>query len=250
MANRLSVGEFLHPLSRATQRDLVLAVMYYLKRYNGEAAVTTADIKAAFASARHSRGKRIQYAAVLNQAVPYVESPGGEGGRLLWSLTDFGEKRVRELLDLPAAEPEVEHDVSALTKLAAKVPDEDVRDYIEEAIKCLRAGAFRASVVFLWTGAIATLRDELWKHGAAKIDAEVKKYQPKTDFKKKDDFALVKDVNLIEVAENLGRFDKGEKQMMQQALTVRNQCGHPGKYSVREKKVSAVVEDVLGIVFT
>jgi len=241
----------LHPLSGASQRDLVLAVMYYLKRYEDMSAITTADIKKAFTAAKHAKGKKIQHAAVLNQAVPYVESPGAREERyLLWSLTDTGERRVRELLSLPAADAEVEHDVTALTKLAAKVPDQDVRDYIEEAISCLRVGALRASVVFLWTGAVATLRDELWALGVRKVEPQVKKYQPKTDFKKKDDFAHVKDVNLIEVAENLGRFDKGEKQIMLQALTVRNQCGHPGKYSIGEKKISSFIEDIVGIVFT
>lgn len=46
-------------------------------------------------------------------------SPGAEGGRRLWNITDTGEKEVRGLLDLPEAEPEIEVDVATLTKLAS-----------------------------------------------------------------------------------------------------------------------------------
>src|SRR4051812_5600134 len=118
----MTIGEFLSPLKKATQRDLVLAVMYFMKRYEDRGAVTTVDIKDAFSRARHTAGKKIQHAAVLNQAVPFVHSPGGnEKGRLLWALTDPGETRVRELLDLPLAEPEIEHDVGTLAALTAKL---------------------------------------------------------------------------------------------------------------------------------
>jgi hypothetical protein len=36
---------------------------------------------------------------------------------------------------------------------------------------------------------------------------------------------------------------------MQQALDLRNQCGHPSNYRPGHKKVSAFIEDLIGIVF-
>lgn len=248
---RMTLGEFLHPLSKASQRDLVLAVMYYLKRYEDKGAVTTADIAAAFKRAKHARGKRIaNLAAVMNGAVPYVESPGSDGRHLLWALTDTGEKHVRKLHDLPEAEAEVEHDVGTLQKLAEKIADEAVRNYVEEAVVCLRAGALRATTVFLWTGAVVTLRDKVWTHGAAAIDAALRSHNPKSrDFKKKDDFSYVKDADLLQIAQDLSVLDKSEKTVLGQALDLRNNCGHPVSYNPRVKKVSAFVEDVVGIVW-
>lgn len=247
----MTLGEFLHPLSKASQRDLVLALMYYLKRYQDKDAVTTADLAAAFKRAKHVKGKKIaNLAAVMNQAVPFVESPGSDGRHLLWALTDTGEKHVRELLDLPHAEPEVEVDVGTLQKLAAAIPEEAVRGYVEEAIVCLRVGALRASTVFVWTGAVATLRDKVWAHGAPAIDAALKSHNAKArDFKKKDDFAYVKDADLLQIAHDLTVLDKSEKTLLGQALELRNQCGHPAKYNPGVKKVSAFVEDVVGIVW-
>jgi hypothetical protein len=248
----LSIGEFLHPLKKASQRDLVLAAMYYLARYESKDAVTTADIKSAFVRAQHSCGRRIQYAAVLNQAAPYVESPGTKEGRhLLWSLTSSGSERVRELLGLPAAEPEIEHDVGTLQTLVSAISDNNARGYIEESIKCLRADALRASVVFLWTGAVAVLRDRVWLYGATAIDSAIKAHNPKARaFSKKGDFAYVNDATLLQVAQDLGALDKTEKQRLGEALDLRNGCGHPTKYSPGVKKASAFIEDVVGIVWS
>jgi hypothetical protein len=247
----LTIGEFLSPLKKATQRDLVLAVMYFMKRYEDRDAVTTVDIKDGFGRAKHSAGKKIQHAAVLNQAVPFVYSPGGDsGGRLLWALTDTGEKRVRELLDLPAAEPEVEHDVSTLTKLAEGISDSNTRNYVEEAITCLRVGALRAATVFLWTGAVVELREKVWTAGAKAIDGAIKTHNPKAStFTKKTDFSDVKDSLLLQVAQDLAVIDKSQKKRLGEALDLRNDCGHPSAYSPGPKKVSALVEDLVGIVW-
>jgi hypothetical protein len=247
----MTLGEFLHPLSRASQRDLVLSVMYFLKRYEDTDAVTTADIAAAFKRAKHTKGKKIvSLAAVMNQAVPYVESSGSDGRRLLWMLTDTGDKHVRKLLDLPDAEPEVEHDVGTLQKLAAKISDEAVRGYVDEAILCLRVGALRAATVFLWTGAVVSLRESVWAHGPAAIDTALKSHNSKArDFQKEDDFSYVKDADLLQIAQDLSVLDKSEKTMLKQALDLRNNCGHPVKYNPSVKKVSAFVEDVVGIVW-
>lgn len=246
----MTIGEFLSPLRKATQRDLVLGLMYFMKRYEGREAVTTTDIMDGFRRAKHGRGVKIQHAAVLNQAVPHVHSPGGDGhGRLLWALTDTGEKRVRELLSLPAAEPEVEHDVGTLSATSSKIADANTRGYVEEAVKCLQVGALRAATVFLWTGAVATLRDLVWARGAAAIAAAAKAHNPKASFKKKDDFAYMKDELLLQVAQDLSVIDKTQKARLTEGLDLRNACGHPSSYSPGPKRVSAFIEDVVGIVW-
>jgi hypothetical protein len=247
----MTIGEFLNPLKKATQRDLVLAVMYYLKRYEGSESVTTADIMDGFKRAKHTKGKKIQHAAVLNQAVPFVHSPGNDGhGRLLWGLTDTGEIHVRELLNLPTAEPEIEHDVGTLASAAAKIADVKARGYVEEAIKCLQVGALRAATVFLWTGAVTTLRDQVWISGGPAIERAIKVHNPKaSNFKKKEDFAYVRDDMLLQIAEDLAVLDKAEKTRLKEGLDLRNSCGHPSSYSPGPKKVSAFIEDVIGIVW-
>ena len=246
----LSLGEFLHPLAKAGQRDLILATMYYLELYEDMDAMTSADIKTAFTRAKHTKGKKIAHAAVLSQALPYVDPKGKDGNRITWALTDTGKKCVRELLDLPAAEPDVEHDVGTLEAVAAKIADEDVRSYVEEAIKCLRFGALRAAVVFLWTGAVGVLRDDVWKQGVKSVAPLVAKHASRAPvFKKKEDLAYVNDAALLLIAQELGVLDKTQKERLKEALDLRKGCGHPSRYKVREKKVSGFIEDVVGIVW-
>ncbi len=145
------------------------------------------------------------------------------------------------------------HDVRDLEALAAKVKDETVRDYLGESIKCLKVDARRAAVVFLWAGAVHTIREMIWNTAAnAKaIDAALKNHNPGArNFTKKGDFDYVNDAALLEITMDLTVFDRSEKKQLKQALDLRNDCGHPVKYRPGEKKVSSFTEDVISIVFT
>lgn len=247
----MTLVEFLFPLKGGQQRDLVLAAMYYLKRYKDRESVTAPELRAALAATKLPKTKAINVNDVINKSAPYVHSPGGkENGALLFALTDKGDQYVRELLGLPAAEPEVEHDVTTLTNLAANIADENVRGYVEEAITCLRFGALRAAVVFLWTGAIRTLHEEAIAAGAARTTAAIQKQNPKArDVATVNDFAWINDRVFLEACPDIGLLDKTEKATLITNLELRNSCGHPTKYKPGPKKVSAFVEDVLGIVF-
>lgn len=246
----MTLVEFLYPLKGGKHRDLVLATMYFLKRYQGRDSVTAPEVKTAMVATKLVP-KAINVNQVINGSAPYVHSPGGkENGALLFALTETGDKYVRELLGLPSAEPEVEHDVATLTSLAGKLTDEGVRGYVEEAITCLRFGALRAAVVFLWTGAIRTLHEAALAKGEAALNAALQKQDPKArTVKNVDDFAWIKDRTFLNAAPDIGILDKTEKETLIGSLGLRNSSGHPTKYSPGIKKVSAFIEDVVGIVF-
>ncbi|MGH3006030.1 MAG: hypothetical protein ACRDOS_09060 [Gaiellaceae bacterium] len=247
----MTLVEFLHPLRGSSQRNLVLGTMYYLKRYKGREAVTAPEVKAALTTAKIPKAKRINVNNVVNRAAPLVHSPGGkENGALLFALTDMGDKYVRELLDLPSAEPEIEHDVATLTALLSKITDEGVRGYLEEAVTCLRFGGLRASVVFLWAGAIRTLHEAAIAKGDSVVNAAIQRQDPKArQISKVDDFAYVRDRTFLDASPEIGILDKGQKETLVEALNLRNRCGHPTKYDPGPNKVGSFIEDVIGIVF-
>ncbi|SRR6266487_3597381 len=248
----MTLVEFLHPLKGAKQIELVLATMYYLKRYKDREHVTAPEIKTALGTTKLPKTKAINVNDVINKrGAPYVHSPGGkENGALLFALTDMGDTFVRELLDLPLAEPEVEHDVTTLSALISEISDDGVRGYVEEAVTCLRFGALRACVVFLWTGAIRTLHEDALSKGDAVVTAAIQKQDKKARaIKTMNDFAWIKDRTFLDAAPEIGILDKTEKGILVSALDLRNSCGHPTEYSPGPKKVSAFIEDVVGIVF-
>ena len=63
------------------------------------------------------------------------------------------------------------------------------------------------------------------------------------------DFAYIKESIQLLAARELGILDKSEKDTLEEALDLRNRCGHPSKYRPGVKKVSAFMEDMVSIVF-
>jgi len=244
----VTLVEFLHPLRASPQRVLVTAALYYGKHYESVEDMTPSQVKALLVKGGIGRARKMNVTRALNQSIPSAHRLGPRG---VWAITGTGEDQVRQLLDMPHEGATPTTDVAALERLAKSVRDDSVQDYIEESIKCLRAGALRASVVFLWSGAIHTIREAVWKGSSNKqIDAALKNHNQRAKFTKKGDFEYINDALLLEATVDLGTFDRSEKKRLVEALDLRNDCGHPVKYRAREKKVSSFIEDVVGIVFT
>lgn len=246
----MTLVEFLAPLKSSSIRGKCLSVLYYRKHSEGTPGMTIAEIRADLQRARVPKAAKINIADVLARAGGYVDK-ASDDGRKLWQLTDSGDGHVRELLGLPSTEPEILEDVASLTALAKKIKDDTVRGYVEESIRCLQAGALRAAVVFLWTGAIRTLHEESLKKGATKVNAALQKQDPKArKVSTIEHFAWIGDRTFLDATPDMGLLDKGEKDTLVDALNLRNRCGHPTKYKPREAKAKSFIEDVLGIVFT
>lgn len=246
----MTLVEFVAPLYKKTHQDRILAVLYYRERYEQTTALTVDGIRQGLKSARVKGWAKVNVADVLSKSGPLVDTSGLQGKKRLWNLTDSGREHVRKLLGLPKADLEIEHDVGTLEDLVAKVSDDDVRDYLDEALRCLQVGALRACAVFVWTAGIRTIHTGMMAKGSAAVTAAVQKHDPRARIVNSvDDFAHVKDSTTLLAAKDLGILDKNEKDTLTDALNLRNQCGHPGKYRPGAKKVSALVEDVTSIVF-
>ena len=247
----MTLVEFLAQLTKPTQRDKCLAVLYYLNRYDRTESATVEQIRTGLKQARAKDAKKMNIASVLAGSGELVDTKGSEGNRLLWALTDSGENYIRGLLRLPAAEPEIEHDVGSLTAVSSKLSDETVRDFVDEAIRCLQVGALRACVVFLWSGAIRVLHEKALDTDHGTLNAAVQKQYPKAKtLSKIEDFAYIRDRTFLDASDDFGLLDKGERDALIECLNLRNRCGHPTKARPGIKKVSGFIEDVIGIVFS
>jgi hypothetical protein len=241
--------EFLAQLKKSTNQAKVLAVLYFKERYESTPGLTTEQIKQALKLARVPNYAKINLSDVLNKAGPLVDTTGLAGASRLWSLTETGRQEVRDLANLPASDPEVEHDVKTLRDLVARVPDADVKDYLEEAIKCFQVGALRAGVVFVWSAVIRTIQYKVLGCGEVKANDALKThYQRAKHVSNVDHFAYIDDSITLLAAKDLGLYDKNEAGILKEALDLRNKCGHPGKYRPGIKKVSSLLEDVVSVV--
>ncbi len=245
-----TIVEFLAPLKGSGRREAVLAAMFYARTYESADLLAIEDLRELLKRARVQGANNMNVSDVLAKAGEYVDSPGIVDGRRVWRLTETGLAHVREILNIPRAEPQVEHDVASLATIQSTITDADVKDYVGESIKCLSFGALRACVVFLWAGAVRTLENQILQRPLADVNAALGKHDSKArQVKSIDDFAYVKEHHLLLVAQDVGVLDKGQREMLGQALDLRNRCGHPGKYSPGPQRVAAFVEDVLRIVF-
>lgn len=168
-----------------------------------------------------------------------------------WEITESGQHHLRDRYGVSERSPRTQPqtDVSALHDLARRVSDEATKDYVDEAVECLQVGARRAAVVFLWSGAVATIREAVWGHGARSIEAALQRRNPRAKFNKKNDFDYIKDADLLQAAQDLSIYDKSQKRHLGDALDLRNDCGHPVRYKPGQKKVESFIEDVVGIVW-
>ena len=241
----MTLAEFLHPIRSSPKREQVVAALYFFKHHEGRSFASVDEIRKGLVKANIPRSRNANLSDVLARLIPLVDRMGAGH----WRITKTGEAHVKESLALADASPQVQEDVSLLSRLAQSVEDETVREYVEEAIRCLQIGARRAAVVFLWSGVVHDIRERVWAKGKSSIEEQLKRRNPKAKFRRKDDFAYVKDVLLIELTGDLGIFEKSERKRLGEALDLRNDCGHPVKYRPGEKKVSSFIEDLLQVVF-
>jgi hypothetical protein len=247
----MTLVEFLVPLLKAGRREQCLAALYFHQRYKNRPSLTAAEVRQALTQARMPGAKQVNTADVLAKSGHLVDTvESNDRGHKLWKLTPTGSEYVRGMLGLPAKDPEIEHDVSSLEDLAASILDEVVRGYVNEAVLCLSVDALRAAVVFLWTGAIRSLQEAALNKGGAALNAALQKHDQRAKHVSKiEDFAAIKDSISLLAAREIGLLDKGEWQTLNEALGLRNRCGHPTKYRPGEKKVSGFIEDLIAIVF-
>lgn len=246
----MTVTEFLYPLRSAPRTIQVQASLYFAKFYVGKPTLAPSEIKAYLVSARVPGARGVNVSQALANSGPAAHRPDGTG----WELTNTGEQDLERRYGVARPRPDgglsaTDGDIAELRALAGRVPDAATQDYVEEAVVCLEAGARRAAVVFLWSGAIPTLRDMLWQCGVSPIEQALHTHNPKAKFRKKSDFEGVKDADLLQVAHDLSIIDKSEKKRLSEALDLRNDCGHPVKYRPGEKKVASFIEDVVGILW-
>jgi len=224
--------------------------MYFATVHEQGDVFGSEDIRKLMVKARDPK-KDTNISMALNQLGPKVELVGREGGKNLWRITDSGKQFVRNLLDLPDEAVEAQNEVASLTAIAAKVKDNVVRDYLMEGINCLRFNALRAAIVFLWSGTIRVIQEEVLKKPIDDINASLQKHNLKArTVRGIEDFSYVKDSQLLLTALDLGIFDNSERRILGQCLDLRNACGHPSKYVPKVNKVKSFIEDIIGIVYS
>lgn len=236
----------MQPVKNGSHRERVLAVMAWAGASSRDASIPTAKIRELLGSSRVPKASKVNISDVLARAEELVAKDKDTGG---WWLTVTGQRYVNGELGLSiggTGSPPI----SPVRKVATSISDPIARGYVEEAILCLETGALRAAVVFLWTGAIRVLQEQAIQQGESCLTAAVRKHDSRAPkMTSIDAFARVKDMVTLLAIRDIGLIDKGEWTSLREGLDLRNRCSHPTKYRPGVAKVSAFIEDIVGILF-
>jgi hypothetical protein len=159
-----------------------------------------------------------------------------------WELTKSGVELIQKLTGSLAAThpPPV---ASSLRDHLKQIKDQQATAFVEEAIACFESKLYRAAVVLSWIGAISVLYEWVVNNKLAAFNMEAKRRNPKwKDANTKDDLALMKEWDFLQILEAISVVGKSVKQELEKCLELRNGCGHPNSLKIGEHYVSAHIE--------
>ena len=167
-----------------------------------------------------------------------------------WILTAQGQAYAStELLQHPLSIKTV---AKGMRHHLLNIKSKESREFVEEAIKCLEADAYKAAVVFSWIGAISVLYDYVIAHRLTDFNNEAKKHDAKWKVAStRDDLAKMKESEFLDILTLLSIIGKNVKEHLKNTcLNLRNSCGHPSSLKVGNYTVEAHIEFLIQNVFS
>lgn len=164
-------------------------------------------------------------------------------------LAEKGKARLKDLglETISAAAVQVASD---LRKHLSNIKDKDTRAFVEEAIMCYEARLFRSAIVMSWLAAVDILKKEVVANHLSAFNAEAKRLNAKwKDATNADEIGAMNEGDFLNRLTAISVIGKNRKQRLEQALTLRNGCGHPNSLKVGQNEVAAHVEALLQNVF-
>jgi hypothetical protein len=202
----------------------------------------TADVREKALSVGFRTVTRWNLSAVLRAAAADGHVAQLKGG---WKLLGPGLKTLEGYYQPGAAIVlEARH---ALNVHVGAISDLNRRRFVEEAMLCLDAKAYRAAAVLAWVGAAYIIQElivsrHLSAFNGAGQSRFRQKFMPVRSIK---DCAKIGEADLLQLCEDASIIDKAEKQELQSRLDLRNRCGHPNSIVFAEHVVASHIETLM-----
>jgi hypothetical protein len=178
------------------------------------------------------------------------------GGRAIntpsgWELTDSGRNHLKTTFGIGVSPSPMTASASRLAKHLTKITNQQIREFVEEAIECLEHEHRRAAVVLTWVGAVALLQDYVVAKRLSDFNSEAQRRNVKwRNAATADDISSrMEEYEFLQVCAGISLFGKSVKQRLEQALKLRNGAGHPNQLAVDEYEAAAHVEALIKNVF-
>lgn len=131
-----------------------------------------------------------------------------------------------------------------------QVRDQNVKNYLVEAVGCLEGGFLRSAVVMSWLAAVHVLQVEVVANHLDAFNREQRRIDPKWKAAAvTDDLGKVKEIDFLDRLVAIGVLGKNVKVTLKECLDRRNACGHPNSYKLGERTAAAHIETLLLNIF-
>jgi len=163
------------------------------------------------------------------------------------------EKRVRDALEEKYGQRALTVAITQLLEdLPALVTSQNERNFLDEAIRCFRAGAFRASIVMTWNLAFFHLSQFILDRHLPSFNHQWPIRYPALHKKariqaisKADDFAELKESEVVEIASSAAVISGDVAKILREKLDKRNSAAHPSNVSIGQLQAEAFIDDLV-----
>lgn len=257
MTEESNIREFLRALNPVDEKDLLLAICYYVELVEGITPFRVNHVENAFRNAKQRAPSNVSRALTrLAHERTLLQRPRGSAKdyELALATIDRFAERLTRAGWLASAPPERIHIVrevsQSLEAALHQISDERERDYVEEALSCLnpQVSAYRAAIVMGWSAAMWNIRRKLERRGLGAFNMEFVKRFPKAKRAQAtvlDDFEEYRDHEILGVAEALNVISKATYKVLTHHLDIRNNCGHPTDYKPEIHRVKTFFEEII-----
>lgn len=250
----MSLEQFLSGFPRIgdfSRKSVILLFAYYLRRYTGATQFNMADIRDCFSKSNlripSDLGKLLKSLST-GRASPLIR-----GRQSSFALSAYGVNEVEAILPGTAvvssgAGSFLDAAIPHLKRVLVKVPDEQRREFIAEAISCLGVGAKRATITMTWLAAIDHMQEFVFKHHLSVFNAALTRRSDrlsKLSVSYRDDFGEMKESQFIEVCRSAGIITGDVRKLLDEKLGFRNSCAHPSSIIIGDTKVVSFIEDLV-----
>lgn len=167
-----------------------------------------------------------------------------------WEVTSSGRQKLANDGIIESSQGTINL-ASDLRRHVSLVTDENVREYLNESVRCYELGLLRSAVVMSWIAAVyvmqlSVLNDHLdaFNSEAVRVDSRWKAA------KSTDDLGKMKEADFLDRIVAIGLIGKNVKISLKECLDRRNACGHPNSYKIGPNIVSAHIETLILNVFS
>lgn len=158
------------------------------------------------------------------------------------------ERSIRDDFDRKYGQRAITVQVHAtLRDLPTKLPDLQEREYLEEALRCLKATAYRAAIVMSWNVAYDHLCDQIVKKHLAAFNAQLAAQftKQKIVVAVREDFYDLNEARVIEVSRAAGIVDKNVFAVLDASLKTRNRAAHPSGSTFLQPQAENFILDLV-----